>query len=220
MLKSSDKIGPKGKIPLQSRFPWLWLAAQYLIAGYFDRRRHIRKHYCGQKAVLEVGCSVGIDSGVFSHAKRYLGIDIDEKAVKMARARFAGNLTMSFEAADIRHLNPETIQFDYILFCGTLHHIPDTDARAVLDHAAKLLTDGGIIVVIDYAPHANPGWLERLILKLEDGHYVRDCNALLDLLHSVKRCEIADLTIFKNAAFLLPWPVMARKFLIKMRPRP
>ncbi len=215
LLKKARQTETK---PLQTRFPLLWLAVQYLVAGYFDRKRHILKHFKGHKKVLEVGCSVGIDSAHFSDKPcRYLGIDIDELSVQAARNKFAGREHMSFETTDLRMLDPGQHSFDFILFCGTIHHIPDEALKPILEHAAGLLEDDGILVVIDYALHDKAGWLERLILRLEEGEHVRDRDSFLSAVRSATSLEMVSEEVFQNAAFVLPWPVMAHKYLIVLR---
>jgi SAM-dependent methyltransferase len=218
MPESPSGIRSAGKAPLQTRFPLLWLAVQYAIAGFFDRGRHILKHFRGQKRVLEVGCSVGIDSIHFAGKPcEYLGIDIDPEAVRHARGRFKDRAHMSFKACDLRLLDPARQRFDFILLCGTIHHIPEEELRPILEHAARLLDDSGLLVVIDYALHDQPGVLERLILRLEEGAHIRDRESLLASLSHLEGLEVQSVEVFKNAAFLLPWPVMAHKFLIVLR---
>ena len=150
------------KKPLQSRFPRLWLTAQYLLAGFFYRGRAIVKHLAGRRRVLEVGCSVGIDSVHFANRPcDYLGVDIDADAIALAAGRYRDKGHMRFRHQDVRTLAPAEHAFDFILFCGSLHHIPDADATSILNHTAGLLAPDGIMVVIDYALHDNPGWMER-----------------------------------------------------------
>ena len=212
--------GRTGKKPLQSRFPRLWLAAQYLLAGFFYRGRAIVKHLGARRRILEVGCSVGIDSVHFS--KRpcdYLGVDIDADAIRMAAARYQDKKHMRFRHVDVRTLSPAEHAFDFILFCGSLHHMPDADAASILKHTATLLADDGVMVVIDYALHDAPGWMERFILALEEGRHVRDQQAFLALLGQAQGVEITEQEIFVNPAFLLPWPAMAHKFCIVLRKR-
>jgi SAM-dependent methyltransferase len=208
------------KLALQTRFPLLWLTVQYCIAGYFDRGRQILKHFKNHRRVLEVGCSVGIDSAHFSSKScSYLGIDVDENAVQNAASRYKGKSHMRFMKTDLRQLDPDQYKFDFILICGTIHHIPDQEILPILEHAEKLLAAEGCLVVIDYAPHANPGWLERLILRLEEGDHVRDTQNVLDIVAKVDALSIENLEFFKNAAFVFPWPVMAHKFLLLLRKR-
>jgi len=207
-------------VPLQTRFPRLWLAVQYLIAGFFDRGRHIRKHFSGQKSVLEVGCSVGIDSVHFSDKScTFLGIDIDKEAICSAMERYADKPNMRFMNVDIHALSPDKYQFDFILLCGTIHHVSDNDVMPILSHAAKLLDDDGIVVVIDYALQNKPGWLEKLILTLEEGLYVRNQHDFMEMLNNAGELHIVECETFKNSAFLFSWPIMAHKFLIKLQKR-
>ncbi|GFK93828.1 Ubiquinone biosynthesis O-methyltransferase [Fundidesulfovibrio magnetotacticus] len=206
---------PAGGGSLQTRLPRLWLAAQHLFAGFFDRGRHILKHYAGQRRVLEIGCSVGIDSVHFARRPcLYLGVDVDLPAVESARKRYANRPHMRFEAADPRSLDPSAHRFDFILLCGTLHHIPDDAARQVLAHAARLLDRDGRLVVVDYDNRPHPGWLERLILRMEEGEHVRPGTELLAMLRSTPGLRVLSEESFDNAAFLTPWPVMARKKLV------
>lgn len=210
---------PPAKRPLQSRFPRLWLTFQYLACGYFDRGRYIRKHSHGRRRVLEIGCSLGMDSSHFADAPcDFLGVDIDPEAIAHAKKTHAGRAHMRFVCMDLHDLDvPEGERFDFILVSGVCHHVPTDKLVPLLEKAATLLAADGRLVVIDYAPSARPGWLERFFLDYDEGREIRSREALLAVLDAVTGLEIAEQEIFRNAAFVFPWPTMAYKFCIAMK---
>lgn len=207
----------KEKQPLQSRLPLLWLAVQYLIAGYFHRGRYILKHFRNHQRVLEIGCSVGIDSGHFADKPcRYLGIDVEDAATASAAKKYARHGHMRFATTDLRDLDPDKERFDFILLCGTTHHIPPDELPPILEQASRLLLPGGSLVVIDYATPDRPGLLERAILKMEEGAHVQHRDELPRLLSQVPGLSVQSQEVFANAAFLGSWPVMAHKWCIHL----
>lgn len=210
---------PSAKRPLQSRFPRLWLAFQYLACGYFDRGRYIRKHYHGQRRVLEIGCSLGLDSRHFAHAPcDFLGVDIDPEAIAHAKKTHAGRAHMRFVCMDLHDLQVAADErFDFILVSGVCHHVPTDKLVPLLEKAATLLSADGRLVVIDYAPSARPGRLEQFFLDYDEGREIRSRENLLAVLDSISGLAIAEQEIFRNAAFVFPWPTMAYKFCIAMK---
>lgn len=209
------------KIPLQSRFPQAWLLFQYVAAGYFGRGRRIRAHYHGQRRVLEIGCSLGLDSRHFANKDcEFLGLDIDPDAVAVANRTYAKRPHMRFVCMDVHDLHPAPEdRFDLILVSGVCHHLPDAPLTALLEQAGRLLADDGRLALIDYAPPERPGLLERFFLRFDDGQHIRSREALLALLRAVPNLEIDRLEIFRNPAFVFPWPIMAHKFSIAMKAR-
>ena len=73
----------------------------YLIGGGCHKRRVARLHYRGAVNVLEVGCSVGNVAQCFINesAIRYVGVDIDEAAIRHAQRTHAHALIANAHAA-------------------------------------------------------------------------------------------------------------------------
>lgn len=74
----------------QTRFPRLWLAMQMAIGGNACKQAFATEHFDSQKKVLEIGCSVGNISEVFTSYPdvTFTGIDVDQQAINLAQHRF------------------------------------------------------------------------------------------------------------------------------------
>lgn len=109
----------------------------------------------GDVPVIEVGCGFGPNAKYCKGP--YLGIDIDQDAIREARRRYP---TRDFLCGDITTVKDVARNYHTVLFCAVLHEMPD--------YAAVLETcwNAGIsrIIVCDYDP-ALRGWL-RLWMDL------------------------------------------------------
>jgi len=91
------------------------------------------------RSVLDVGCGPGTNAPRFANA-RYLGIDINERYIQMARSRFH----KEFLVADVttsRAIPPAA--YDFILVNSFLHHIDTPSTLDVLSRLSELLTPDG-----------------------------------------------------------------------------
>ncbi|GAB6037348.1 hypothetical protein JCM15519_19070 [Fundidesulfovibrio butyratiphilus] len=203
-------------VPLQSRFPRLWLVAQYLLCGVLFRRRYVVKDVPPGARVMEIGCSLGLDSIHFRKNTSFLGVDIDPVAIAQARKRFATYPNMRFVCQDARTLKDARGRFDRVILCGSCHHIPDAELVSILRAAADYLTPNGRMVLVDYATNPNPGLFARFILALEEGRHVRTTRALSELVGQAGNLRVVDLEEFDNPAFVGPWPIMGRKLRLEL----
>lgn len=204
-------------VPLQSRFPRLWLAAQYLLCGVLFRRRYVVKGFPPGARVMEIGCSLGLDSIHFrKNTGEFLGVDIDPAAIEQARKRFAKYPHMRFVRQDARTLPDAANRYDRVLLCGSCHHIPDAELVSILQAAADYLAPGGRLVIVDYATNPRPNLFARFILALEEGRHVRATQALLNLVGQADNLRVVGLEEFDNPAFVGPWPLMGRKLRLEL----
>jgi len=92
--------------------------------------------------VLDIGCSTGIMTNVYSeHFDKIIGIDIDKEAIKYASENFK-NKNLTFIEASFNDINIEKRRFD-IITCSHIYEQVD-DAQELLDTIYKLLKPGGI----------------------------------------------------------------------------
>ena len=94
--------------------------------------------------VLEIGCAYGREAKeILKHTNRYLGIDIAEEFIKLARTEVPNG---TFEVADI-----ETFAFpkglDLIFAFASLLHSDKEALRSIFDRAHEALNPGGIFYV-------------------------------------------------------------------------
>jgi 2-polyprenyl-3-methyl-5-hydroxy-6-metoxy-1,4-benzoquinol methylase len=128
------------------------------------------------RTVLDVGCGTGINGArARRDGARVTGIEQDPAAARLARQRLdeviEADITRD-EALD--HLGDR--RFDLILFGDVLEHV--SDPRATLARFARLLTDGGHVIVS--LPNV-AAWPVRLGLLRGDFRY--EASGILDRTH-------------------------------------
>jgi 2-polyprenyl-3-methyl-5-hydroxy-6-metoxy-1,4-benzoquinol methylase len=102
--------------------------------------------------VLDMGCGVGkLSEYVSKHA--YIGVDIDEESLAIARQTYAGYLFLN-----ITDFNLQTTLFDTIVSMAVIEHVKDP-MRFLTSLKKNLKSDGRIILT---TPHAAFGWTHTL----------------------------------------------------------
>ena len=91
-----------------------------------------------------------------------LGVDASRAMLALARARLAraGLSHCGVRLADMYRLPLPDAAFDTAVVQMVLHHAEDP--AAALAEAARVLRPGGLLVVVDLAPHENADCLQRL----------------------------------------------------------
>ena len=186
----------------QSRFPRLWLLMQNTIGCNASKQALATEHYCGQKRVLEIGCSVGNVSAAFRAFPNvaFTGIDIDENAIALAKRRFRNDHNFSFSLSSLEDLSRRGATFDYVLFAGMLHHVDDNTGLQLLRDAVKCTASGGRLVI--YEPEAvrpSDGWFFRFFYAcFEQGVFLRSRE---DLQRLVERAGITLQSVEDRMAY-------------------
>ena len=102
--------------------------------------------------ILDIGCGFGLFAAYFGQtqpARRILGVDPDERRIKMARRVCAGlGLEHTFLAGDARDVPLEGI-FAGAYVLDVMHHIPKADQLPMLERLRDLLAPRGVLVVKD-----------------------------------------------------------------------
>jgi 2-polyprenyl-3-methyl-5-hydroxy-6-metoxy-1,4-benzoquinol methylase len=152
----------------QSNFPRLWMLFQHLVGGSVYKRRLATMYYKGQKKVLEIGCSVGNVSQVFSKFKQaeFTGIDIDNNALGYARKRLGSLPNFTFRNVALSDLAKTGEKFDYVLFANILHHVDDKTAIILLKDVQLLLSAGATLIVMGSIPYSFcKGWVSWCLVN-------------------------------------------------------
>jgi len=94
--------------------------------------------------VLEIGCGNGRDAQeILKHTKNYLGIDVSEEMIKLAKESLP---EAKFVVADIEdYVLP--VNLDIIFAFASLLHTDKDSLRQILDSAYRALNPGGIFFI-------------------------------------------------------------------------
>jgi SAM-dependent methyltransferase len=140
-------------------------------------------------SVLDMGCGTGTLAGLFTK-NTYLGIDIDEDAVRQAGKKFPG---YKFKAGDAANFKTDR-KFDTVLVVGVLHHLTDENVKKVAQRINSLLNKNGKVLIIEAThPLETHNVLGLLLRKIDRGSYVRSigeyAKLLMDRLSLEKKYE-------------------------------
>lgn len=95
--------------------------------------------------IVDIGCGPGAMSAALAgRGARITGIDPGEAAIAVARLRAPG---CAFEVCSAESLPFADGTFDGAVILNALHHVPDP--RAALNEAARVVSPGGRIVVVE-----------------------------------------------------------------------
>jgi cyclopropane fatty-acyl-phospholipid synthase-like methyltransferase len=150
---------------------------QHTIGGTPCKQALAIEHYKGQKRVLEIGCSVGNVSSAFCAFPdvQFTGIDIDPRAIELAKQRFRKFPNFTFTVCSLQELARKGERFDYVLFAAMLHHVSDEEGSQLLSDAVKCTASGGQLVIFEpEAVRPSDGWFLRFFYaNFEQGLYLR-----------------------------------------------
>lgn len=113
--------------------------------------------------VLDIGCGTGRMLELLSpRAASVLGIDLSRRMLALARGRIAerGLANCAVRQADMGRIPSADSAFDLVVLCMVLHYADDP--AAVLAEAARVTAPGGVVAVIDLAPHGRDDLIRRL----------------------------------------------------------
>jgi SAM-dependent methyltransferase len=129
--------------------------------------------------VLDIGCGPG-DILNFLPTVEYVGFDLDPFYINSAQKQF-GNRGTFFCKAVSRDAFLGDNHFDIILAMGILHHISDVEARELFELAYHLLKPGGRLITYDGCYTQNQPAINKIILDIDRGNYVRTEAAYMNL---------------------------------------
>lgn len=119
--------------------------------------------------VLDVGCGPGTNARRFAGVD-YVGVDINERYLAIARGRHSGRFIQADLAAEGSLSGLGT--FDTILVNSFLHHLPDDAVARVLRQLHHLLDPRGRIHLLELVMPERRS-LARLMATLDRGRYAR-----------------------------------------------
>ena len=121
------------------------------------------------RRVLDVGCGAGTNAPRFENAD-YVGIDINERYLESARARFP---RAQFVHADLTRADLTALgSFDFVLINSFLHHVDDASVARILQQVSGLLAPSGRIHILELVLPERRS-MARLMARLDRGRYRR-----------------------------------------------
>lgn len=148
-------------------------------------------------SVLEIGCGQGAFGVRLARRYRYLGIDLDETSLAIARERFIRfGSTGELRLGDLSVV-PDGRRFDLVCAFEVLEHLED-DVGAVREWAS-MLEPGGVVMI------SSPAWQGRFGPWDElAGHYRRyDPDVLEDVLRTAGLVDAQAIVFGWPAGYLL-----------------
>lgn len=120
------------------------------------------------RRVLDVGCGPGTNAPRFASAE-YVGVDINERYLQIARGKHAGRFVQAdLAAADLVPLGT----FDTILVNSFLHHLPDDAVRGILRQLPRLLEPDGRVHLLELVVPERRS-IPALMARLDRGRFAR-----------------------------------------------
>ena len=108
--------------------------ARYLVAVQLAESRIVLDAACGE--------GYGTDLLAGAGARSAVGVDVDERTVAHARAKYPA---AEFVEADVRQLPFEDGAFELVVSFETIEHV--SDPESVLDELRRVLTDDGLLLI-------------------------------------------------------------------------
>ncbi|THD77673.1 MAG: methyltransferase domain-containing protein [Phenylobacterium sp.] len=168
LLKTGNRRYEFERLYLESFDPWAYHTSAYEREKYELTIERILTLRRGSGVALEVGCSLGVFSGLLAkHFDDVVSIDISNEAIRSAREhnRRCGNLR--FLRTDIQAFD-EDLKADIITCAEVLYYIREADAVSVCQRLEQKLAPEGLIIYVSAiasgpeSPFYFSGWPEVL----------------------------------------------------------
>jgi SAM-dependent methyltransferase len=151
--------------------------------------------------VLEIGCGVGNFTKHILDRELVVGIDVEQECIAAGRQAMGERpnlITRQMDVLDPEFAGMRRYRFDSIVCLNVLEHISDDELA--LRHMAKVLSDGGTVVLLVPACESLYGPIDKNL-----GHYRRYSKKLVRKLAAATGFEVAKLRYMNSVGFLGWW---------------
>lgn len=154
--------------------PLIFNFVRSVVAGEQENtKKFVKKTLIRYKAktVLDIGCGTGDFVDVVAKNSKYLGIDFNKKFIDFANSEYGKKKNVRFLVQDVTDKNfYDKKKFDAVILISMLHHLSDKELNQVLPVAKKVAKK--TVIIADIIPDP-PGFLRKLMVKLDQGKFVR-----------------------------------------------
>ena len=156
--------------------PYFYELYQALVGGNALRRTYLHQvvRPTPGMRVLDVGCGTGHILDLLPPSVHYVGIDMNERYIQLARRRYGTRPNVRFVADRVEsiRLTPDE-PYDIVMANALLHHVDDDAARSMLRQAHDALRVGGAFCSFENAWHPDQSAIARFIISKDRGRSVR-----------------------------------------------
>lgn len=187
--------------------PLAWNISQFVLGGNANKQKLYRSLFTLTGKLMDFGCADGNTFTAFKDFD-YYGVDIDTKFIDYARNKYKDYENAHWVAADILNNPFEANTFDYILFAGTGHHIPDDKIHPILNSLINMTRKKGKLYIIDIVskPESDTWW-KKLLIRFDQGQFTRTQAKYQDMLyHFQDRITLISTSTRKMRGNFFPLP--------------
>lgn len=152
------------------RFPRLYDWIQILATGGFLSKVSKELKFLNNKSVLDIGCGTGA-LVEYINPSSYLGIDINEDFIKLAKKKYP---EFNFKVVNIVDDRFPAGRFEYIFIMNVLHHLTDKQIKNAFKKIKKSKSIKEFVIV-ESRPR---NFLGRILGKFDAGSNFRKYNYL------------------------------------------
>jgi cyclopropane fatty-acyl-phospholipid synthase-like methyltransferase len=144
------------------------------VSGAYDRLR-----MDAESTVLDIGCGTGVALTYLKKFKAYVGVDIDEVAIRFARQKHGLTPNVSFECRTCGDEDVTRLQPSHVVMAGLLHHLDDATAIDLLRTVGK--SPRLVRAVTVDIVYLKGEWMNNMMAKLDRGKFCRTESEYHDL---------------------------------------
>ena len=151
-LKTGNRRFEFERLYLEHPDPWSYLTSAYERQKYERVLAIALESRAGTRCALEIGCSVGVFSGMLTgHFEKVTAIDVSKEALTAAMRLNREKRSLQFIRRDLQTLEVD-VQYDVIFCAEILYYIREEDVDLVCRQLDRYLSKQGIIVLVTGLP--------------------------------------------------------------------